>query len=178
MKRISTAFVFSMLLVAGIAAQAQMQAPKPGPELKRLDYFVGTWTIEGDMKPGPMGPGGKVTGTDNVKWMDGKFFIVMNSTMKGAMGDGTSMAFMGYNTDEKKYTYNEFNSMGDATSAIGTVDGDSWTWTSDEHMGGQVMKGRYTAKELSPTSYSFKYELSQDGTSWNTVMEGKSTKTK
>lgn len=40
------------------------------------------------------------------------------------------------------------------------------------------MKGRFTMKVLSPTSYSFKYEMSQDGTTWNTVMDGKSTKDK
>ncbi len=31
----------------------------PGPELKKLDYFVGNWTSEGDAKPGPMGPAAK-----------------------------------------------------------------------------------------------------------------------
>jgi hypothetical protein len=32
-------------------------------------------------------------------------------------------------------------------------------------------------KILSPTSYTFKYEVSQDG-NWITVMDGKTTKTK
>ena len=31
-------------------------------------------------------------------------------------------------------------------------------------------------KVVSPTSYTFKYEMSQDGTSWTTVMDGKATK--
>jgi len=31
-------------------------------------------------------------------------------------------------------------------------------------------------KVLSPTAYSFKYEVSQDGANWTTVMDGKSTK--
>ena len=43
-------------------------------------------------------------------------------------------------------------------------------------MGGQTIKGRYTMKVLSPTSYTFKYEMSKDGTNWTTVMDGKSTK--
>jgi hypothetical protein len=30
--------------------------------------------------------------------------------------------------------------------------------------------------EVSPTSYTFKYEMSEDGKTWNLVMEGKSSK--
>jgi hypothetical protein len=46
-----------------VAAQAP-PAATPGPEQKRLGYFVGKWTGDGDVKPGPMGPGGKMTSTD------------------------------------------------------------------------------------------------------------------
>jgi len=43
-------------------------------------------------------------------------------------------------------------------------------------MNGQVMKGRFTMKILSPTAYDMKFELSQDGKQWMTAMEGKATK--
>lgn len=43
-------------------------------------------------------------------------------------------------------------------------------------MGPQTMKGRFSEKILSPTSYNFKFEMSTDGTTWNTVMDGKATK--
>ncbi|HTF44874.1 MAG TPA: hypothetical protein VK641_13280, partial [Terriglobales bacterium] len=66
--------------------------------------------------------------------------------------------------------------MGEAEHSKGTVDGDTWTWAADEKMGATTVKGRYTMKVLSPTAYSFKFEMSQDGTSWTTVMDGKSTK--
>jgi len=42
-------------------------------------------------------------------------------------------------------------------------------------MGGQVMKGKFTIKEVSPTEYTFKYEWSTDGNTWTTGVEGKST---
>ena len=58
------------------------------------------------------------------------------------MGDGTSLAVMGYDPEKKVYTYNEFNSMGQATKSEGTVDGNTWTWTGDENFGGQAFKGR------------------------------------
>src|SRR5579872_3643271 len=50
-----------MSLAVSIQAQAPQGPPKPGPEVKKLGYNVGTWNVEGDAKPfGPM-PGGKVT---------------------------------------------------------------------------------------------------------------------
>lgn len=180
MRRTSTIITFLtlLLLLATVFAQAQMQMPKPGPEHKNLNYFTGTWSMEGDTKPGPMGPGGKFSGTSHNELMDGGFFVVEHSDFKSAGGNGTGIAFVGYNADDKVYTYDEFNSMGEAVHAKGTMDGDTWTWNSDEKMGGMAMKGRFTMKNLSPASYNFKFEISQDGTTWTPVMEGKATKAK
>jgi Protein of unknown function (DUF1579) len=175
MTRIWVLFISTLLLAA--MASAQMQMPKPGPEHKKLDYFVGDWTCDGDLKPGPMGPGGKMAMTDESKWMDGGFFVVIHSAYKSAgMGDGNSIAFLGYDSDEKKYTYNEFNSSGEAIVSKGTVNGDDWTWIGD--MKQPPGKGRFSEKILSPMSYSFKFEMSSDGINWTPVMDGKCTKHK
>ena len=58
------------------------------------------------------------------------------------------------------------------------MQGDTWTWQSEDKMGGKVMKERYTVNVLSPTSYAFKYEMASDSGPWNTIMEGKATKSK
>jgi len=172
----ASAILIATVLLAG-AAFAQPPALKPGPEHKKLDYFAGTWVSDGESKPGPMGPGGKMTLTSEGKWMDGGFFVVIHSEYKaGAMGNGTSTAYLGYDQQEKVYTYDEFNSAGETVHAKGTADGDTWTWTNEMKMGPQTMKGRYTEKILSPTSYNFKFEMSADGTKWDTVMDGKATK--
>jgi hypothetical protein len=178
MRRFLNTVVFLTLLGAiALSAQAQMQMPKPAPELKKLEYFVGSWTMGGDSKASPMGPGGKWSGTEHLKWMEGGFFLVSQSTFKSdSMGSGNGTAYMGYDANDKMYTYDAFNTTGEAEHAKGMNDGDTWTWTADEKMNGQTMKGRYSVKVLSPTSYTMKYEMSTDGTNWNTVMEGKATK--
>jgi hypothetical protein len=177
MKRICVAalslFLFSSLLAAG---QGPPPPASPPPELKKLDYFVGTWKSIGDLKPSPMGPGGKVTGTDHVEWMTGHFFLVFHSNESSPMGKGLGTAYMGYNAEDKNYTFDAFNSMGEAEHAKGTADGNTWTWTSTDKMGGQVMKGRYTITVVSPTAYNFKYELAPEGGNYSTVMDGKATK--
>ena len=178
MRRLFFRVMLSAVL-AGVtaSAQAQMDMPKPAPELKKLDYFVGNWKLEGEMKPSQMGPGGKMTMTETLGWMEGNFFLVSHSKFQGAgMGAGSATAYMGYDADKKAYTYDEFSSMGEAVHSTGTVEGDTWTWLGDSKMGTQMMKGRFTMVILSPRSYTYKFEMSSDGTTWNAVMDGKATK--
>jgi hypothetical protein len=170
-------FVLAVVLIA-LAASAQMALPKPGPELKRLDYFLGNWTLQGDMKASEFGPGGKMNETEHNDWMKGGFFLVSNTDFTGAMGDGTGIAVMGYNADDKVYTYDAFNSWGEAEHAKGTLTGDTWTWLSDNKMMGKTVQGRFTIKEGSPTSYAFKFEMTGPDGAWKTIMDGTATKSK
>jgi Protein of unknown function (DUF1579) len=177
MKRAGMIVVAALMFVA--AAMAQMQAPKPGPEVKKLDVFVGTWTLDGNIKPGTMGhPGGSMTENEKCEWMEGSFYLVCHTDYKSeSMGNGKGLSVMGYSTEDKAYTYREFNSFGEFDDSRGTLDGDTWTWkTSDEKMGSMTPKGRFTVKMTSATSYNFMYEMSQDGTKWTTVMDGKASK--
>jgi len=168
--------ILTAVLVFAAAAVAQMQPPKPGPEVKKLDVFVGTWTLSGDMKPGMMGPGGSMTENEKCEWMDGGFYLVCHSDYKSTMGNGVGLSVMGYSADDKAYTYREFNSFGEFEDSKGILDGDTWTWTSEEKMGTMTMKGRFTIKMTSTSSYNFTFEMSQDGTKWGTVMDGKASK--
>ena len=174
MKRRGIILAASILVAA--SAMAQMQPPKPGPELKKLDVFVGSWTLDGTMKPGMMGPGGTMTESEKCEWMEGGFYLVCHSDYKSSMGNGVGLSVMGYSTDDKTYTYREFNSFGEFDDSRGMADGDTWTWTSDEKMGTMTMKGRFTMKMISTTAYTFTFDMSQDGTKWSTVMEGKASK--
>ena len=76
--------LFSTLLIA----QTPPQMPKPGPEQKNLGYFAGIWKLTGDVKPGPMGPGGKFTGTERVERMPGGFFLRLTLSGNQSHGKG------------------------------------------------------------------------------------------
>jgi hypothetical protein len=170
-----------MILAAGMvlaaAAMAQESTPKPAPEHKKLDVLVGSWVLEGDVKPSSMGPGGKVTENEKCEWMEGGFFLICHVDFKSATsGNGSGLSVIGYSTSDKAYTYREFNSWGEFEDSRGTLDGDTWTWTSDEKMGDAVMKGRFTMKFTSPAAYTFTYEMSPDGAKWTAVVDGKATK--
>ena len=168
---------FACLLTAS-SLYAQTGAPAPAPELKKLDFLAGDWTTEGTFVPGPPGtPPAKFTTTSHAAWLEGNFFLIENgeANMEG-MGKMKELVVMGYDPDQKVYTYRNFNSMGQSELSLGKVDGDTWIWTGDEHYGGMTMKGRVTMKVLSPTSYTTKFELSMDGNEWFQAMEAKSTK--
>jgi hypothetical protein len=163
-------FAMSMLLIS-VRAQAPEGAPKPGPEVKKLAYNVGTWNIEGEAKAfGPM-PGGKITSTEKCDWYSGGFFVTCRTEGTGPMGASKGVSFMGYDPSEKVYTFHEFSSMGDAIQAKGTVDGDTWNWTSESKMGDAKMSARVTIKHVSKTEYTFKLEMSQNGGDFSVVEE-------
>jgi hypothetical protein len=176
MKKISM-IVLAAMLCSAMASAQNPPMPKPGPEVEKLKYFVGTWKLEGDVKPGMMGPGGKYTGLDRNEWMSGGFYVVGHNTGAVSMGKFTGTSYLGYNPEEKVYTYHEFDSTGENVSAKGNLEGDTWTWTSEDKMNGKLVKSRFTEKITSPASYDFKYEASIDGGEFATIMEGKATKT-
>lgn len=151
--------------------------PKPAPELEKLEYFVGKWNSQGHLKPGLLGAGGKMTLSEHYRWMDGGFFLTLRSEFESpALGDGTGMAYMGYDTSRKVYTYDEFNSIGEVQHSTGRVEGNTWTWTGEQHLGGDIRKTRFIVKTLSPTTYVFTFEISVDGNDWSAVMDGKAAK--
>lgn len=173
---VSTLVVLTALFTA--PASAQMNSG-PGTEVKKLDYFVGTWTTEGTIPQGPWGMGGKFTSTRTGEFMPGNFFVESHSDFKMPSevgGDGKSVSFMGYDAGANQYTFDDFNSHGRRQIAAGTVSGDTWTFTSTQNYAGQEVKQKTTMKVLSPASYSLKIEVSLDGTNWMTFMDAKTTK--
>jgi hypothetical protein len=169
--------VISIASVQVVAAQAP-QAPKPGAEEARLGYFVGKWTVEGEIKPGPMGPGGKITSSDTCEWFEGKFTVICHSQGTTPMGPSKSIGILGYSPEEKVYTYYgvDNSNMTMASVPRGTVRGDTWTYTDEGMMGGKKVKTRVTIKELSPTAYSFRMEAQGPDGKWTPMMESKNTK--
>jgi hypothetical protein len=179
MKRILSACVVMAVVTLTAAPAASGQgAPKPGPEHKRLGFFVGKWNVEGELKPGPMGPGGKFTASDTCEWFEGGFSVVCRSEGKMPTGASRSLGILGYSAEEKVYTYYgiDNSNMMMATVPKGTLQGDTWTYTDESTMGGQKVKSRVVIKELSPTAYTFRMEFQGPDGKWAPVMESKNTK--
>jgi hypothetical protein len=171
---------YAVVSVSGLqfaAAQAP-EAPKPGPEHQKLGYFVGKWKAEGEVKPGPMGPGGKMKTTDTCEWFEGRYSVICRSEGTTPMGPSKSIGILGYSTEDKVYTYYGVDNSGMTMASVpkGTRQGDTWTYTDEGTMGGQKYRSRVIIKELSPTSYSFRMDMQGPDGKWAPMVESKNTK--
>jgi hypothetical protein len=68
--------------------------------------------------------------------------------------------------------------MGESIFSRGMVEGDTWTWTNEGKMNGKPVRGRFTLKQMSPDSASYKFELASGDEPLKVIMEGKQTRVK
>jgi hypothetical protein len=177
MKHVFASCAVAAVCAIGISAQPPA-APKPGTEQKNLARFAGNWKLDGTMEPSPLAPkGGKLTGTENCTMFEGGWHLVCDSTGTGPMGSLKGHSVMTYDRGTKQYRYFAVNNMPDAEMATGTLSGNTWTWTGKMEMDGQTIHSRFTLVEKSPTVHTMQWDMSMDGKSWKTVMNGTSTKT-
>ena len=154
-------------------------AARPAPEVAKLGYFVGKWATRGTILPGPWGAGGEFGWTETTKWMTGEFFVMghWDFQMPAELGgDGEEIFVMGWDANRSLYTFDAFSSQGLHQVSKGTLRNDTWTWTSESIQSGKPVQQKMTMQVLSPAAYNLKFELSSDGETWMTFMEGKATK--
>jgi hypothetical protein len=84
--------ILAVLAASSCAVTAFAQVPTPPPETAALDYFAGSWRMEGEDGKTPFGPGGKVTGEDKCEWFDGNFALVCRGESETATGKARSIA--------------------------------------------------------------------------------------
>ena len=175
-RRIVCAAAFTCVATTA-SAQAAAKAVKPGPEHKRLEQFVGTWSYEGDAKASPWSPAGKVTGTDVFEMLPGGFFLQHKWEEKNPIGTIKGVEIWAYDAEKKSYTYNFYSSAGESGSGTLTNTGNVWHSSgSGIAYDGKRGWGRCTATFANPTVFSWKCEASQDGKAFASSFDGKWTK--
>jgi hypothetical protein len=159
-----------------VGGQQPVGTPQPSPEHKKLAAFVGTWKDEAEMKPGPFGPGGRMSLTETCEWFIGGFSIVCHTETLRIRDNLKTLTVLTYEPGEKVYRLYEFNSVGWRSEARGTVDGDTWTFDGESKMGGKLIKSRSTIKLSSPDSATMTSEMSVEGGPMTLFMELKGTR--
>jgi uncharacterized protein DUF1579 len=175
MKRISP--LFSLLVVCfATTVQARPPTPKPHPELTKLQRFVGDWTYDGEYKPTPLGPGGKVTGEFHVRMVLKGFFAQCDGVERDAMGETRFVEIWGYDPSNKNYFSSRYeDDDGAPYLETFTNNGDTVPVTGSLIADGKRYWTRRT--ELwSPNGATMKSELSADGKTWILLYEGKVTR--
>jgi len=172
----STRWSVAVILICGFTARLLAQPPpappKPGPEHKKLEYFLGKWTGESDIKANGYVPAGRSVGTETNTLGPGGFYVEHRA--EGQFG--TTVGIMGYDSHAKVYTSYYASSIGLVGTGTGTVNGNTCTWMVEDKFAGKAVKGRTTITMLSPTQYTSKYEMADGKGGYTTILEGKATK--
>ena len=172
-------FLLVVCLTTAVQAQAPPSAPKPDPEVTKLHVLVGHWTYEGEYKPGPLGPGGKITGQYDAQMILGGFFLQAREFEKGFMGEMRNLEIDEWNPDSKNFTSNIYQDDGSRFLGTLTVEGNTLTWAGKFAVAGKEYQLKaplvLAADRKSGTS---KAEISTDGNTWTPFFEAKWTKAK
>jgi hypothetical protein len=151
MKRPVISVILLVLAVPCLASGQSQPAPtpKPGPEVLRLGYFVGTWKTD--------------TGeTVTWEWFDGGFSLVGHVEQSSPEGKSTELRTMTYDPDTKTYSQYRVTSIGPGgtLTAGGTVTGNTWLWQWDGMASGKAAKYRFIIVEVAPTSFTATLKVS------------------
>jgi len=179
MNRLIIVCICSLALsISSFAPTATAQQPKPGPEVQRLAYYLGTWRGEGETKGGPFGPAGKLSSTMTCDWFAGGFHLVCRGEERGPTGKRTFLNILAYDEKAKAYTEYGISSLGESEySTGGSIVGNKRTFVKDlDSDEGKPTKLRYIEVQVSPTFYTYQAEASIDRGPWTVIAEGKVTK--
>jgi len=155
---------------------ATAEEPKPGPEVQKLAYYLGSWEGEGETKGGPFGAAGKLSSTTTCEWFAGGFHLVCRGEERGPTGKRTFLNILAY--DEKANAYTEYgiSSLGESEySTGGSIVGNKRTFVKDlgNNAEGKPIKVRYMEVQESPTFYTYQAEASTGGGPWTVIAQGK-----
>jgi hypothetical protein len=117
--------VLTSALVCVNPAQAQ-----PSPEQKKLEFFVGKWKADMDIKATSASPGGKASGTEDCEWF-ANLHIVCRAEITGPAGLYRTMRVISYVPALKGYSQYAVDSLGYAMLSAGQVQGSTWTFTTE-----------------------------------------------
>jgi hypothetical protein len=171
-----------LLLLAPAIAFAQAKTdktPKPGPEIQKLAYYIGTWMGAGETKGGPFGAAGKLSSRMTCKWFTGGFHVVCQGEETGPTGTRAFLNILGYDADAKAYTQHSISSFGESEDDRGgSLVGDRLTYLLGGDAGGKSPRIRYTEVRVSPVLYTYQAEAAVGGKPWTMIAQGKITKVK
>jgi hypothetical protein len=169
-------------LVVSLAAAAQAQtAQGPWPmDDSKLGDFIGSWSVEGDVKAGNSygAPAGKYTYTEKYSWRPGNLLVNVERNGQGPAGKISHSILLGYHLTTKQYSLIGRDWItGALVNGTGTTKGDSWTFLSIGYLGDGKYFHQRCAMSVTPrSSYSVRCDTSPDGKTWTRAFEGGATR--
>ena len=163
------AILFIALLVFQQPSQQPSRATEPTDPMPppNMDYFIGKWSFDWNVPESPLGPGGKMKGTETFKKIPASYESDIEG--EGPTGPFKGRAVMTYKETEKVVTRSESGLFGISVVKTGPIGGDlggyyTIHWESEPvKKSGKVIKLKGKTLMLSPAHYKVQVEISVDG---------------
>lgn len=143
---------------------------------KKLRYFEGTWTLQGNVLSSPLGKGGHFSRVERSEWVESDWSLVSHWQEHQPSGQTVGTTTYEYDCKRNLYTASENVQSSSPVQSTGTHVNKQWSWSNSILANGKRMNARWTLNPVSNTSYKFKFELSSDSGKWTTVIEGTAAK--
>lgn len=123
MNCLNTASAALAIFAVSLSAQAQSGSATPGPELRKLDLWIGDWTLTGTAKDGPKAQEYQVEWRLHEHWILNGFFLQADQTWKGNGQELHSTEILSYDPVKRIYFGSGFSSDGTSWQLTGKFDG-------------------------------------------------------
>lgn len=175
MKRTLIIALLFCLLPLHLSAQQATQQPSRPTDPKdpmpppNMDYFLGTWTFEWNVPESPLGPAGKIKGTETYKKIPNTSSYESQIIGEGPAGAIKGKATTNYSEKERVVTRTESGFFGIPMTKTGPIGGDlggyyTIFWeTAPVKKNGKTIKLKGKTLMLSPAHYRLTVQISVDG---------------
>lgn len=158
------------------ATAAQSAKVLTGEGLKKLNVFVGTWKAENVVDAGHPN---RITATFTCQWSPNGRYLVADQLVNNNGRETNNLSIYTYNADKGDYTLSLVGVPGMQPFSIGVVArGDTLFYNSEYMDGGKRRFNRTLNIFNSPVEYIYKIQFSDDGVTWRTDGEGRTSKVK
>ena len=152
--------------------------PKPGPEMDRLKFLVGTWDYDGECPKSPMAPeGGKETGWYKAQMGPGGFSIIADFEGDGPNGKEIGHQVLAWDPKENAYkVYTVGNSFPGVVAGTARWEGATLVTTSEFSEGGSKINLRSVYSDIQEKSTSIEEWFQIGDAPAQLLMKSKATK--
>jgi hypothetical protein len=154
--------------------------PMPPPN---LDYFLGAWSFEWNLPESPLGPGGKIRGTETYRKIPGSAQYESEIAGEGPEGIIKGRATTILDEEKKIVTRSETGLFGAAMTKTGPIGGDlggyyTIFWETEPFKkAGKSIKLKGRTLMFSPANYRLQVQISVDGGPFTSLGNAWFTKT-
>jgi hypothetical protein len=166
--------ILALLIFQPLLAQSAEQTSRPTEPTDpmpppNMDYFLGVWSFEWNIPESPLGPAGKIKGTETYRKNPNNASYESEIIGEGPQGVFKGRATTTYKEKERRVIRAETGLLGTALTESGLIGGDlggyyTIYWESEPiRKAGKTIRLKGKTQMLSPAHYRLQIQISVDG---------------